>query len=441
MSAISPQFNPPPPPSPESDYQFDFRTVLGALQALSSEISLVKIIHVLFDSAVRYADADRAVLCLMDDGIPHVVAEATYSDGAVAMRMETTLMSAEILPTSVTCPVLRTRQSLVLHDAKNDTRFGRDAYIAKYRPRSLLCVPMLRQEMLVGLLYVENRRSVDRFTIDKVQMLEVLASQAVISLENARLYADLEAENQARSMAESRLRETQEKLDRVAKLTAMGEMVAAIVHEVSQPLGAVGMCSRAALRWLGREVPNLDEARAMLNQISADSVRAANIVASLRSMAKKAPLRLDAMDMNEAIREVLGLVQAHLRTGDISVRGNFGTGSVIVRGDRILLQQVLMNLVINACEAMSAGSCRCRVLDIRHSVDEDGMFWVEVSDTGPGLGEESALVLFEPFYTTKDSGMGIGLSICKSIVDAHGGRIEANRSVRNGASFRFSVPQ
>ena len=381
------------------------------------------------------------MLCLLVDGILNVSAKATYSRSAVDVKLESDVVSLEILPTSVACSTLRTRESLVLHDARADPCYGRDAYIVRHQSRSILCVPLIKQGTLGGLLYMENSLTPGIFTMDRVQMLEVLASQAAISLENARLYEDLEAENLMRAATESHLREMQEKLDKVARLTAMGELVASIVHEVSQPLSAVGTCARAALRWLNREVPNLEEARAMLDQISADSVRAANIVTSLRAMAKKAPLRLDNMDMNEAIREVLGLVQAQLRSGGIAVRGNFGSGSLVIRGDRILLQQVLVNLLVNACEAMSAVVGREKIIEIKTGIDDDNTLWVSVSDTGPGIAAESALALFESFYTTKDSGMGMGLSICKSILEAHGGCIEADLGVRCGACFRFHVPQ
>jgi GAF domain len=318
-----------------SECQFDARTVLRAAQALSSEMSLVKLIHVLVGNALQYAGADRAVLCLLVDGILNVAAQATCSRSTVDVEMESGVVSLEILPTSVACSTLRTKESLVLHDAREDLHYGGDAYIVAHRSRSILCVPLIKKGTLAGLLYMEHSLTPGIFTVDRVQVLEVLASQAAISLENARLYEDLEAENLMRAAAESHLRETQEKLDKVAKLTAMGELVASIVHEVSQPLSAVGTCARAALRWLNREVPDIVEARAMLDQISADSVRE-NIVISLRAMAKKAPLRLGNMDMNEAIREVLGLLQAQLRSGGIAARGNFGSGNLIVRGDRIL---------------------------------------------------------------------------------------------------------
>jgi signal transduction histidine kinase len=426
---------------PVSEHQFDARAVLRAAQALSSEISLVKLIHVLVENALQYAGADRAVLCLLADGILNVAAQATCAQSAVDVKMESTVASLEILPTSIAYSTLRTKESLVLHDAREDPHYGRDVYIVAHQSRSILCVPLVKQGTLSGLLYMENSLIAGIFTADRVQMLEVLASQAAISLENARLYEDLETENLMRAATESSLRETQEKLDKVAKLTAMGELVASIVHEVSQPLSAVGTCARAALRWINRDVPDLKEVRTMLDQISSDTVRAANIVTSLRAMAKKAPPRLDKLDINEAIREVLGLVRGQLRSGGIVVRGNFDSGSLSISGDRILLQQVLVNLVVNACEAMNGIAGREKLVEIQTRIDGENTLWVAVSDTGPGISAGTASTLFDSFFTTKDTGMGMGLSICKSIVEAHGGSIEADLGVRCGACFQFSIPQ
>ena len=429
------------PMHPASEHQFDTRAVLRAAQALSSEMSLVKLIHVLVDNALQYAGADRAVLCLLVDGILNVAAQARFSRSTVEVKMASGVASLDILPTSIAYSTLRTKESLVLHDAREDPHYGRDAYIVGRQSRSIMCVPLVKQGAFSGLLYMENSLMAGIFTTDRLQMLEVLASQAAISLENARLYEDLEAENQMRAATESNLRETQGKLDKVAKLTAMGELVASIVHEVSQPLCAVGTCARAALRWLNRDVPELQEARAMLIQISDDSVRAANIVTSLRAMAKKAPPRLDNMDIHEAIQEVLGLVRGQLVSGMVVARGNFGSGSLNVRGDRILLQQVIMNLVVNACEAMSTVVGREKVIEVETRLAVDNTLWVSVSDTGPGVTDEVTATLFDSFVTTKDSGMGMGLSICKSIIEAHGGRMEASPGIRFGACFRFSVPQ
>lgn len=424
-----------------SRHQFDARAVLQAAQALSSEISLVKLIHVLLENALQYAGANRAVLCLLVDGVLSVAAQATYSRSVAEIKLESGIASPDTLPTSIAYLTLRTKESLVMDDAREDAHYGRDAYIVERQSRSILCVPLVKQGTLSGLLYMENSLIAGIFSADKVQMLEVLASQAAISLENARLYEDLQAENLMRAATESSLRETQERLDKVAKLTAMGELVASVVHEVSQPLSAVGTCARAALRWLNRGVPDLGEVRGMLVQISADSMRAANIVTSLRAMAKQTPPRFDKLDMHEAIREVLGLIGGRLRSGGIAVRGNFGTNSLNVRGDRTLLQQVLMNLTINACEAMSGIVGRDKVLEIRTQIDESNTLWVAVSDTGHGIATESSSVLFDSFFTTKDSGMGMGLSICKSIVEAHGGRITAKPALGGGACFQFSVPQ
>jgi signal transduction histidine kinase len=404
-------------------------------------MSLVKLTHVLFDNALQYAGADRAVLCLLVDGVLNVAAQAKYSRSAVDVKMGSGVASLEILPISIAYSTLRTKESLVIEDARDDPHYGRDPYVERNQSRSILCVPLIKQGTLSGLLYMENSLLAGIFTVDRVQMLEVLASQAAISMENARLYEDLKTENLMRAATEASLCETQEKLDKAAKLTAMGELVASIAHEVSQPLSAVGTCATAALRWLNRAVPDIKEARAMLNQISADSVRAASIVTSLRAMAKNAPPRFDDLDIHEAIREVLRLLQGQLRSAGVTVRGSFGIGSLIVRGDRILLQQVLMNLVVNACEAFGTFAGKEKAIDIETLIDEEHVLRVAVSDTGPGIAVESSTALFDAFYTTKEYGMGMGLSICKSIVEAHGGSFEADFGVRNGACFRFSIPQ
>lgn len=423
------------------EYQFDARAVLRAAQALSSEMSLSRLTHVLVDNALQYAGADRAVLCLLVNGVLNVAAQARYARSTVEVEMGNGVASLEILPTSIAYSTLRTKNSTVLHDARDDPHYGRDPYVVGHQSRSILCVPLIKQGTLSGLLYMENSLIAGIFTADRVQMLEVLASQAAISLENARLYEDLKTENLIRAAAEASLRETQEKLDKVAKLTTMGELVASIVHEVSQPLSAVGTCAAAAIRWLDRESPEITEARVMLERISADSVRAAGIVTSLRAMARKAPPRFDDLDIREAIREVLRLLQSQLRNGEVVVRGNFDSGSLIVRGDRILLQQVLMNLVVNACEALSIVTGQEKIIEIEVLIDEEKALRIAVSDTGPGITRKSSATLFDSFFTTKEYGMGMGLSICKSIVEAHGGRIGADLNVRRGACFRFSIPQ
>ncbi|MEX3943323.1 AAA family ATPase [Paraburkholderia sp. BR10937] len=425
----------------DNAHQFDVWVVLKAAQALSSEMSLEALMQVLLDTALQYAGADYVVLCLLVDGGLNVVARATVTHGATEMNLESEAISPKLVPISLAYSALRTKESIVLDDARRDTHYGIDPFIREQQPRSIMCVPLVKHGMLTGLLYLENRQIAGTFTAARLQTLEVLASQAAISLENAKLYRNIENEHERRAAAERHLRDIQATLDRASRLTAMGELAAFIVHEVSQPIGAMGTCSRAATSWLRRDNPDVAEALAMLDRISIDSRRAADIVESIRTMARKSSPTIRTVDINEAIREVVGLLGDKIAGGGVIVFGNFDDGCLNVRGDRILLQQVIMNLVSNALAALSEVTGRPRQIKIDTSVDSSRVLWVTVSDTGPGISEEMARHIFDALATTKQAGMGLGLSICRSIVEAHGGRIEAVTTQDGGACFRFFIPQ
>ncbi|MEX3940317.1 AAA family ATPase [Paraburkholderia sp. BR10937] len=424
-----------------TEHQFDVDAVIRAAQALSGEIALPQLIQVLLDIALQYAGADRVVLCLLDQGMLNVVAQATFGNGAVEVDFERTTALSDILPASIAYTTLRTKESVLLDDALADSHYGTDAYVRSHRSRSIMCVPLIKQGELTGLLYLENGQISGTFTLARLRILEVLASQAAISLENAKLYQNIESEHERRAAAERHLRDTQGKLDRAANLMALGELVAFIVHEVSQPVSAIGMSSIAAMQWLRRDVPNLGEAIEMLEQISTSSQRAANIVESIRAMVRKSPPKIGPMDIHEAIREVVGLLREQIHSGGVRVTGNFAAQPLRIEGDRILLQQVIMNLILNALEAMSKTSGRERQIEIQTSGDAHAALWVSVTDTGPGIAAKVVRHLFDSLATTKDAGMGMGLSICKSIVEAHGGQIEAASLEGKGACFRFSLPQ
>jgi len=212
-------------------------------------------------------------------------------------------------------------------------------------------------------LYVENNLATHAFTTERVTVLEVLASQAAISLENAMLYRDLIEENRQREQAEEALRHAQAGLARVVRLTTMGELVASIVHEISQPLSAIGTSASAALRWLDRQAPEISNAQQMLEHIVHDSTRATDIIRGLRTMAKKSETEFAVFDINEASREVLEVVRNQLEDGNIEVVGNLAMPRW-VNGDRVQLQQVILNLVMNAVDAMRETTGRPRRLFI-----------------------------------------------------------------------------
>ena len=250
-----------------------------------------------------------------------------------------------------------------------------------------------------------------------------------------------------RKRAEDALREKDDALEmartelaRVARLTTLGELTTSIAHEVGQPLGAMVASAGAGARWLAADPPAMAEARAALDNIVADGKRAREVIARIRALTKRQAPRKDRLDINHKIMEVLALTEHELRSHDIVLRTELDRTLPRVAGDRVQLQQVLLNLIVNAVEAMSAVHDRSRELTIVSRQDGSNAVLVEVRDSGNGLDAQRAEQVFEAFYTTKAEGIGIGLSISRSIIEAHGGRLWASANAPHGAVFRFSLP-
>jgi signal transduction histidine kinase len=242
------------------------------------------------------------------------------------------------------------------------------------------------------------------------------------------------------TQASDALRETQAALAHVNRVTTMGQLAASISHEVMQPITAGITNAEAALHWLGAETPKVQEARDALDLAVKEGERAIDVMSRIRALIKKAPPSKDAFEINEAIREVIGLTRGEVVKNNVSVRTQLAETLPPVQGDRVQVQQVILNLLINAVEAMSSVGEGSRELLIGTGKDPSGGVLVTVGDSGPGLSPESFDRLFDAFYTTKPSGMGMGLSICRSIIDGHRGRIWASRDVGPGATFQFTLP-
>jgi len=236
------------------------------------------------------------------------------------------------------------------------------------------------------------------------------------------------------------LRDAQLELAHANRVTATGQLAASIAHEVSQPIAAALTNANAARRWLGAEPPDLDEVRQALDRIARDGRRASDIVGRIRALVRKAPPRNDQLDINEAMLEVIALTRSELHSNGTSLQTQLANDLPLIRGDRVQLQQVMLNLILNAVEAMNGSSEAARELLIRTEQDGSGGVLVAVQDSGPGLQPESLDRLFDAFYT-KGNGLGMGLSICRSIVEAHGGRVWATTNLPRGAAFQFNLPQ
>ena len=239
--------------------------------------------------------------------------------------------------------------------------------------------------------------------------------------------------------AEEVLRETQSALAHVTRVMTMGELAASIAHEVNQPLAGVVINGNACLRWLAGESPNLAEAREAAQRIIRDGTRASEIISRIRALAKKTSTPTERVDLNEAIREVLALCQGEARKHHVELRAHVAGDLPPVRGDRVLIQQVVLNLVMNGIEAMRDVQDHPRELVIQARGEADQVR-VAVHDSGIGLAPQSPERIFDALYTTKPGGLGMGLSISRSIVENHGGRLAVVAQDGPGATFEFTLP-
>ncbi|MFA1625052.1 PAS domain S-box protein, partial [Rhizobium mongolense] len=659
--------------------QLDLAMVIKVSQAISGEIVLEKLIDTLMRTAMQQAGAERAVLVLAWGPVQRIAAEATTSGDAVSVHLREEAISEAVLPLAVLQYVLRTRESVILDDAATQSPFAADPYIRDHHTRSVLCLPLLNQTKLIGVLYLENNLAPRVFAPGRTAVLKLIASQAAISLENTRLYRDLaereakirrlvdaniigiiiwdfegriieandaflhmvgydrddivsgrlrwtdltpaewldrdvqqfvpklkmtgslqpfekeyfrkdgsrvpvligvatlqesgdqgvafvldlterkraeaavrrseeelrevietvpamvwtalpdgnvdfmsqrwqeftglspeeslgrdwgaavhpedreqhegrwrasldtghsfEAEMRLRSAAggdyrwfsdravplrdedgnilkwygfvvdiedrkraEEALHKAQAELAHVARVATMGALTSSIAHELHQPLGAIVTNANAALRWLAGQPPDIDEVRETLGRIVRDGHRAGEVIGGMRALIKKTAAVTARVDLNGLIEDAVALVQSELRRHRILLRTELADDLPPVAGDRVQLQQVILNLMMNGIEAMNEVADRPRELLITSRREASGAVLVAVHDTGTGFDPQSAEQVFAPFYSTKAEGLGMGLAICQSIIEAHGGRLWASAHEPSGAVFQFTLP-
>lgn len=530
----------------------ELATVIKIAQAVSSEIDLRKLIEAIMLAALEHAGADRGLLLLPSIGEPRVEAEAAIVRDRIEVRHRSAPVSPAELPESVLRYVLRTKESLLLDDVTRDELISRDEYFSFNHVRSILCLPLLKQTRTIGVLYLENTQASHAFTPARNTVLTLLASQAAISLENARLYSELRqkdaylAEAQrlshtgsfgwdvssgeivwsnetfrifdfdptvkptidavmsrvhpddvdavaqfvervprdgkdweiqhrllmpdrsvkylhvvghvvrnsppdisfvgavmdvtATKKAESAAHQAHAELAHASRMTTLGELSAAIAHEVNQPLTSIATNASACVRWLAKNPPELEEARSAVERIHSSTHQASDVIRSIRAMAVKSSPQMVELDFNQVIATILALMRTELYRQNVSLETDFPGTIMPVKGDRVLLQQVLLNLVRNGIEAMSEVHDRQRLLRVCARDGEDRNVLISVEDTGIGLDPEMIDRIFDPLFTTKRDGMGMGLRICQSIVESHGGKLSAARRQPHGSIFSFSLP-
>jgi signal transduction histidine kinase len=277
------------------------------------------------------------------------------------------------------------------------------------------------------------------FRVDYPEDIITLAAFWITALIVTGLLRRTRAARDQHIVASERLRAAQVELAHANRVATVGQMTASIAHEVNQPIGALVTNAYAALRWLRADPPDLDEASQALEDIIKDGRRVSDVIDGLRALVKKAPPKTDLLDINDAIMDTVALARGEILKNRVALETQLATDLPPIRGDRVQLQQVIMNLVVNAIEAMSAMDEGTRELKIGANKDQDDIH-ITVRDAGPPLKPESLERFFETFHSTKSSGMGMGLSICRSIIEAHRGRIWATANVSRGATLHVTLP-
>ena len=427
--------------------QLDLTTIVRALQAVSREIDFEKLIEIVMTNVLEHAGAERGLLFLVRGSELRIAAQAlTHSN-----RVEVILAASMVLPPQFAETVLdhavRTLESVIVEDGSAPGRFSDDAYVLTSRPRSILCLPLLMQRESIGVLYLENNLAPNVFTRDRLAVLELIASQAAISLKNAQLYADLQAENDERRKAEIELRQStaalshlQEELRQASRGAMMGELTASLAHELNQPLGGILINAQAVRRLLTPKKPNLAEIKAAIEEIISDDTRAVEIIRNVRSLFQRDDTQMGPVDFKQVLLDVGRILAADAVFRQVFLRSNLPATLPTIIGNRTQLLQALMNLVLNAFDAVCEEGVETREVEIRASEPESGQVHVAVSDSGKGIDHSIVPRLFDAFFTTKAKGMGMGLAITRSIVENHGGRLWATRNSSGGATLEFELP-
>jgi PAS domain S-box-containing protein len=565
-----------PPTTPDDLINaLDVAAVVKTSQTLSSEIVLERLLEALLRAALAHAGAQQGALLVSDEGGLRVEAMAKTGPKGIDVDVRPHPVTPSELPEAMIRFVARSLENVIVADASATNPFVDDPYVAKSGCRSAMCLPLVKQSRLIGILYLENNLAPHVFTPARIAVLGMLASQAAISLENARLYLELREENRIRAQAEVELKRSeaysaeaqalsrtgsfgwnpstreyfaseetrrllgldpktmptpeqvtaaihpddratiatlfagsvsaqQEPVDvehralmpdgsvkrihvvaretrnargevefvgaamdvteqrraqaeleqsaetlntvrgelaQVARVTSLGVLAASIAHEVNQPLTGILNNVATCQLMLGAAQPNVVGAQGTVERMARDAKRAAEIIARLRKLFSNKDTASEVLDLNEATQEVIALSRSELQRNRVSVRTELSDSLPRVTGDRVQLQQVVLNLLLNGSDAMSAlEEGRPRQLLVKTEYEPIQRVRLSVRDEGVGFTPEVANRLFEPFFTSKSNGMGIGLSVSRRIIENHNGALRAVRNDGPGATFEFSIP-
>ena len=395
-----------------------------------SAFDLQTVLDRLVESAMHLCDADAANIWRPDSNVLKLAASCGHTREFKEFAQRNPITPGR---GTVTGRVFLERKTVHIPDVLADKEFTGTGYQSRGRYRSHLGVPMLREGEAIG-VFALTRSDVTHYSAKQIELVATFANQAVIAIENARLH---EAEKErTRELHESLLlleRERENKLMNVEAITA------SIAHEVRQPLAAIATNGSAALRFFERTPPDYEEVRAALHRLIAESHRASELFDSIRSLFRKTDQERQPIDVNEITLEVLKSLRGELADHGVTVDAELAPKLPLVEGHRSQLQQVISNLVHNAIEAMDTVPERKRLLRVKTEPRDDHVVTIALEDSGPGIDPKQIEGIFDAFVTTKPGGMGLGLAICRRIVESHGGQISAISDGKDGALFRLDL--
>jgi C4-dicarboxylate-specific signal transduction histidine kinase len=407
---------------------------LAAQQAAMSEVlaaiasspsDLQPVFETLLDSATRLCRVDSAALRLSEEAGARRVAQRLTPNAAAQWSGPPSIA----LPGTFLGDLATRKTPLHIPDImQHESYRGGDATVVAAVDlggiRTQLSVPLLKDDRVIGFIGLA-RRLLQPFSDREIGLVTDFARQATIALDITR--------------RERELREVQGELARANRVAILGQLTASIAHELRQPLSSLSANGNAGMNWLALRPPNLERVKLTFESIVEETRRASDIINGLMDLTKKETPRKEFLDINDAIVEVSALIHSEALKSGVSIHKRLAPRLPRLQGDRVQLQQVILNLIANAIQAMSSLSEGKRELQISTERTESGV-GVACRDTGPGLAPETLDRLFEPFYTTRSDGMGMGLSISRSIVQAHGGRLWATACEPKGALFQFTIP-
>jgi C4-dicarboxylate-specific signal transduction histidine kinase len=392
-----------------------------------SSHDLQPIFDTILDNATRLCRANLGTLFLFEGAGVRLVARKGPPRYVQLFHED---VAIPIDPCTPLARLVRDRSPIHIADLRADQSYLQRAplvvaTVETASARTVFLGPMLKEDELIGTIGV-FRSLVQPFSDKEIELITDFAAQATIALEITR--------------RERQYRDAQIALAHANRVATMGQLTASIAHEMKQPVAAAVMEANAGLSWLTKQPPEIQEAKQSVGRVIKNVNRIVDVINWIHGLVKKDAPRTETVDINEAILEVLVLIRVEAVRNGVSVQTHLDEHVPRIQGDRVQLQQVVLNLIINAIQAMSDLSEGKRELHISSAMTDSEGVRVAVRDSGPGIGADNLQRPFEAFYTTKPNGMGMGLSICRSIIEDHGGRLWASEQVQQGALFQFTIP-